>query len=272
MKGAVREREKGGWKPILYGRGKKILRSSKDGRFGLYTIFVDNLPWSMSPKGLHSLFMKFGIIRDVFIPNKIRKATKSRFGFVRYDCKVAAAMAVQKTNGVWCDDKAIKVKVVEFGKDELVKPFKKNQWVNIVEGRNEDRVTTTTCRVLTQRLFGQKSYVAALYDDPNSGRMSHVVYVNEVGNGWLYDSLVVKLKCLQAFPELKKAVLERGSKDIGSKIEGYGEEVTEIDEETSNQISFKYGRIKVATNFMDPINTIVYVKYKDRSFPVRICE
>ncbi|KAL7164615.1 hypothetical protein ACSBR2_040501 [Camellia fascicularis] len=121
-----REREKGGWKPVLSGRGKQFFRSNEDGRPGLFTFFVDILPWSMSRKGLHTLFTKFAVIRDVFIPNKTRKATKSRFGFVRYDCQVAAAMAVQKANGVWCNDNELKVKVVAFGKDDSIKPLRKN--------------------------------------------------------------------------------------------------------------------------------------------------
>ncbi|KAL7180892.1 hypothetical protein ACSBR1_039868 [Camellia fascicularis] len=51
----------------------------------------------MDPKSLFGLFSKFGIVKDVFIPMKRRKATRSRFGFVRYDCPVAAEMAgIQK--------------------------------------------------------------------------------------------------------------------------------------------------------------------------------
>ncbi|KAL7229196.1 hypothetical protein ACSBR2_007820 [Camellia fascicularis] len=55
-------------------------------------------------------------VNDAFIPSKRRKATGSRFGFVRYDCKVAAEMAVLKADGLWCDNKALKVKKVEFKK------------------------------------------------------------------------------------------------------------------------------------------------------------
>ncbi|XP_028063234.1 serine/arginine-rich splicing factor 2-like [Camellia sinensis] len=95
----------------------KQSRRSDGGRYGVYTIFVDNIPSSMSPKGLHTLFMKFGIVRDVFIPNKLRKTTWSRFGFVKYDCPVAAEITIQKVNGLWCDDKALKVKRAEFQKE-----------------------------------------------------------------------------------------------------------------------------------------------------------
>ncbi|XP_028113022.1 uncharacterized protein LOC114311157 [Camellia sinensis] len=80
------------------------------------TIFVDNIPESMDSKGLFILFRKFGIVKDAFILGKSRRVSGSRFGFVRYDCEVAAEMAIQKADGLWCDNKALKVKRVEFQK------------------------------------------------------------------------------------------------------------------------------------------------------------
>lgn len=49
---------------------------------------------------------------------KRRKATGSRFGFVRFDCPVAAEVAVQKANGLWCDNKELKVKGSEYQKSQ----------------------------------------------------------------------------------------------------------------------------------------------------------
>ncbi|XP_028067732.1 polyadenylate-binding protein 5-like [Camellia sinensis] len=107
----------GGWQPVLYGKRRLDRRegSRKSGK-GIFTIFVDNIPWSMNPKGLFSLFSKFGIVKDVYIPSKTRKSTKTRFGFVRFDCPVAVAVAIQKTNRLWCEDKELYVKRVEFEK------------------------------------------------------------------------------------------------------------------------------------------------------------
>ncbi|XP_028058333.1 uncharacterized protein LOC114262179 [Camellia sinensis] len=79
---------------------------------GLFTIFVDDLPNSMDPKRLFSMFGKFGVVTDVFIPAKRRKGTGTRFGFVRYDCRVAADMAIQKADGLWCE----RVKKADFQK------------------------------------------------------------------------------------------------------------------------------------------------------------
>ncbi|KAL7240508.1 hypothetical protein ACSBR2_006205 [Camellia fascicularis] len=87
-------------------------------RSGLFTLFVDNLPEVMNPKSMYTLFTKFGVVRDVFIPNKRRAATKIRLGFVRFDCPVAAQIAEQKENGLWIDNKALAVKSVEYEKEQ----------------------------------------------------------------------------------------------------------------------------------------------------------
>ncbi|KAL7204432.1 hypothetical protein ACSBR2_017496 [Camellia fascicularis] len=103
----------GGWRPVFRRRARRIGSNSN-----IHTVFVDEIPESMNPKGLYTLFTNFGIVKDAFIPNKKRKVTNSRIGFVRYDCPVAAEMAIQKMNGTWCDDKFLKVKRIDFGKEQ----------------------------------------------------------------------------------------------------------------------------------------------------------
>ncbi|XP_028116831.1 serine/arginine-rich splicing factor SC35-like [Camellia sinensis] len=109
--------EAGRWNPVLRRRrvGNQGSRSMEN---GLFTIFVDEIPNSMNPKSLFTLFNKFGVVKDAFIPAKRRKAMRSRFGFVRYDCKAATEMAVFKADGLWCDNKALKVKKAEFKKEK----------------------------------------------------------------------------------------------------------------------------------------------------------
>ncbi|KAF5932858.1 hypothetical protein HYC85_029029 [Camellia sinensis] len=51
-------------------------------------------------------------------------------------------------------------------------------------------------------------------------RVDQIVYAKEVGNGWLYDSLVVKLKRFQDFPEFQRVVSEKGSKEIAVREGG----------------------------------------------------
>ncbi|XP_028107657.1 serine/arginine-rich splicing factor SC35-like [Camellia sinensis] len=103
----------GGWIPVI--RRRKV--GNQDGyckKTKVVTIFVDNIPESMDTKGLFNLFREFGVVKDAFIPRKRRRVLGFRFGFVRYDCEVAAKMAILKADSLWCDNKALKVKRAEF--------------------------------------------------------------------------------------------------------------------------------------------------------------
>ncbi|KAL7256909.1 hypothetical protein ACSBR1_010779 [Camellia fascicularis] len=58
-----------GWKPVLRKHGDQGYKS-KGMDNDIHTIFVDNLLESMDPKALYKVFTNFGIIMDVYIPNK----------------------------------------------------------------------------------------------------------------------------------------------------------------------------------------------------------
>ncbi|KAL7235111.1 hypothetical protein ACSBR1_018574 [Camellia fascicularis] len=82
----------------------------KDVKYGLFTVFVDNLPSAMDVKVLFKLFSQFGIAKNDFIPFKRRTMSKSRFGFVRFNCPVAADIAIQKGNGLLVEERVLEVK------------------------------------------------------------------------------------------------------------------------------------------------------------------
>lgn len=50
-------------------------------------------------EGLCRLFSKYGIVKDANILEKKSKRG-SKFGFVKYDCLIAAEMAIYKANGL----------------------------------------------------------------------------------------------------------------------------------------------------------------------------
>ncbi|KAL7181000.1 hypothetical protein ACSBR1_039959 [Camellia fascicularis] len=108
--------EGGGWKPIIRRRPLGYHQIHQSGP-GLFTVFVDNLLEFIVPKSLFILFSNYGMVRDVFIPMKTRETTGSRFGFIRYDCQVAARVVVQKAEGLWCDDKVLSVRIFVFGNE-----------------------------------------------------------------------------------------------------------------------------------------------------------
>ncbi|GMP52445.1 hypothetical protein CsSME_00018254 [Camellia sinensis var. sinensis] len=206
-----------GWKPVV--RRKGPVRYSGDRRGGgLFTIFVDNIRESMNPKGLFGLFSKFGVVKDMFIPVKMRKLTGLRFGFVRYDCPVAAEVAVQRADGLWCDDKEIKVKRVKFTKEE--RSITRGDKVSHQPGGNPQGMLkdSETVNIGVQKVGilrwrdygGSKSYVEVVTNGSSYEKEEAIVQVREVGNRWLYKSLVVKLHKFFSFPALKEECKKRG--------------------------------------------------------------
>ncbi|KAL7251876.1 hypothetical protein ACSBR1_013679 [Camellia fascicularis] len=131
-------REQGGWIPVLKQRGRSRNQGVRiDGRrSGLFTLFADNIPKAMNPRGLHELFTKFGVVRDVFIPQKRRRSSNTRFGFMWYDCHIAANVAAQKANELWVDDRKLTVKTAEYGKDNGENKWLKPAIRRTIEGKN----------------------------------------------------------------------------------------------------------------------------------------
>ncbi|KAL7259575.1 hypothetical protein ACSBR1_005461 [Camellia fascicularis] len=200
--------EAGGWNPVLRIRrvGNQGNKSLKN---GLFTIFEDELPDSMSPRSLFTLFNNFGVVKDAFIPTKRRKATGSRFGFVRYDCKVGVGMAVLKADGLWCDNKALKVKKAELKKGEKKQPA--------MVTRGSYRMVRRQQRSFVQQRVesvGRRSFVEVLQNRGSTGKAQLAMKAYETGNGWLYDNIIVRLKSLISFNEFKEEVARRGAKDV----------------------------------------------------------
>ncbi|KAL7195279.1 hypothetical protein ACSBR1_035489 [Camellia fascicularis] len=83
----------GGWQPVVRRHGSREEWNRK-ADVTIHSIFVDNIPDSMGTRGLYTIFSNYGVVMDAFIPNKRRKMAQSHFGLVRYNCSVAADMAV----------------------------------------------------------------------------------------------------------------------------------------------------------------------------------
>ncbi|GMP91751.1 hypothetical protein CsSME_00042300 [Camellia sinensis var. sinensis] len=205
----------GGWRPVLRKRGGQGFRNNAMEN-EIHTIFVDNLPDSMDPKGLYKVFTNFGILKNVFIPNKRRKMTRSRFGFVRYACPLATNMAVQKAHGIWCDNRALIVKEAEFVKvkDEKRRPLN-------VPGGRRDMDSTNRVQNLAQ---GGKSYAQALSRRGLVTSASITINAFEEGNGWLYESVIIQLKPLHCAEAFKEELKIKGMGDIQVR-DGGGREI-----------------------------------------------
>ncbi|KAL7194494.1 hypothetical protein ACSBR1_034842 [Camellia fascicularis] len=164
----------GGWIPIVRAKGSS--RSWRlRGSAGVFTVFVDNLPASLNPKGLFNLFTKLGVVKDVFIPQKRRRVTNTRFGFVRFDCFVAAKIAVQKANDLWVDDRPLQVKHAEFGKDKVVDEAARLPLNNQVRRSIANVVQGGEGRAGASGLRDKRSYVEAVAGKMTGGNREHLV-------------------------------------------------------------------------------------------------
>ncbi|KAH7838737.1 hypothetical protein Vadar_030471 [Vaccinium darrowii] len=102
----------GGWVPVL----NKNRKQSGASFHKLFTLFVDNLLEDVSQNWLRKTYSQFGSVKDVFIPSKRSKVTGTNFGFVKYDSENSAKSAIEKTNGIWIEDKKLFVKMASFDK------------------------------------------------------------------------------------------------------------------------------------------------------------
>ncbi|KAL7190512.1 hypothetical protein ACSBR2_022735 [Camellia fascicularis] len=296
----------GGWIPVVKQGSYHMNHHMRfeDRRAGLFTLFVDNLLESMNPRKMHDLFIKFDVVKDVFIPNKRRKSSNTRFGFVRYDCSIAARVAEHKANGLWVDDKSLAVKIAEYG--TRMEKMKK-----VING-SEPRCTS-----------------------------KKTIRVEELGNGWLFESMILRLKLNYSVLEVRKELKTRGmlnvlvregggrdviltfnsmdellskkasviewfhewceyitewrsgmhlqqerhvwiscygvplnlwNSDTFRKIGGMWGELVYFDGDISTPKSFQCGRIKIVTSVMDPISTSPNLECKGRVFPIRAFE
>ncbi|KAL9671539.1 hypothetical protein QQ045_009108 [Rhodiola kirilowii] len=67
-------------------------------RENLFTVFIDNIPEDKDSRWLRNLFSRDGKVMDVYIPSKLRRASKSRYGFVRYKSMEEAVAAINRWN------------------------------------------------------------------------------------------------------------------------------------------------------------------------------
>ncbi|KAI8535865.1 hypothetical protein RHMOL_Rhmol10G0207300 [Rhododendron molle] len=69
-----------------------------------FTLFVDNILENKDRSWLQRTFNKFGVVRDTIILRKRSNCTGNKFGFVRYECRVAAGMVAARMNGAWVEN------------------------------------------------------------------------------------------------------------------------------------------------------------------------
>ncbi|KAL7161390.1 hypothetical protein ACSBR2_041948 [Camellia fascicularis] len=178
----------------------------------------------MDAKALFKLFMKFGVVKDVFIPFKRRKVTKSRFGFVRFDCQVAANIAIQKANGLWVDDRSLQVKFVDYDRSKKVELLRRPQSGDQrINGRGSE--------------LGKRSFMEAL-QGMAAEKTSMTIPVNEDGHGWLLESVIMRLKIEVSIHSIQKVLNEKGLGQIMVRCGGGRDVVLTFKSQEIMKVSF----------------------------------
>ncbi|CAL5396460.1 unnamed protein product [Camellia sinensis] len=163
-----------------------------------------------SPNGLVFFSSMFG-------KRKRRKASNSRFGFVRYDCQVATSVAIQKADGLWCGNKALRVKRAEYQKI----PAEGQQKPRGLSRGDEGRVQNRWVQALKWTGKGdQKSYAEVLLSADARGRERVVIKAQAEGNGWRSESLIVQLSSFLAFKDFREEMICRGMTNVVAREEG----------------------------------------------------
>ncbi|GAB2282179.1 Splicing factor [Dionaea muscipula] len=98
--------EVGDWNLVLRRLFRRNMHSNRRSQTMEITLFVEDIPEAMDNGELKKLILRYGVVMDAYIPGKRNKAGK-RFGFVGYNCAVAAEVAIQRTNGLWIKDRRV---------------------------------------------------------------------------------------------------------------------------------------------------------------------
>ncbi|KAL7196389.1 hypothetical protein ACSBR1_036412 [Camellia fascicularis] len=97
-----------------------------------------------------------------------------------------------------------------------------------------------------------------------------IIKANEEGNGWLYDSAIVRLNSEYSTISIENVLKEKGGtfNNIGS-IWGT---VLSLDGDTCQPKSFSHTRIRVATSSIKIINKNIFLECKGKLHPILVCK
>ncbi|CAL5417713.1 unnamed protein product [Camellia sinensis] len=230
----------GGWIPVVRQRngGGAQNKEAQHGH-GLITVFVDNIRSTMDAKALYKLFIKFGIVKDTYIPFKRRKVTNSRFGFVRYNCSVAASVAIQKGNGLLVDDSMLEVKLAAYDRNSRSEQSKDKlqplrRFSDMINFKGKDA------------LVGHRSFAEVLKGDTSAvegnTNTNITIKAKAEGNGWLYESAIVRFNNEQSTHNILKVLEEKGMEQIEVR-KGGGRDVI-ISFKSTSDLQSNIGKLK----------------------------
>lgn len=95
-------------------------------------------------------------------------------------------MAVQKANGLWCDHRALKVKMADFGKEYITK----NKSTKVTQNKK----TMEDIQIIEAGYQRKMTYAEVVGGSGVTTNTIKTIKAYEKGNGWFYESAVARLK------------------------------------------------------------------------------
>ncbi|CAL5380603.1 unnamed protein product [Camellia sinensis] len=226
----------GGWIAVVR-KWRSGGAQNKEGKKGIFTVFVDNIPSAMDANVLFKLFTKFGIVKDAFIPFKRRNVTNSRFGFVRYDCRIATSVAIQKANGLLVDDMMLVVKMATYNRSSSTNHNRR-------KSQDARRCLNATHIRGNAAYVGHRSFAEVLKgENPvENGNSRITIQVNGEGNGWLYDNIIVRFNREYTTHSIFKALKEKELEQI--EVREWGGRDIIISFNSTNELQSNIDKIK----------------------------
>ncbi|GAB2273295.1 Serine arginine-rich splicing factor 2 [Dionaea muscipula] len=204
----------------------------------------------MTSADLHKMFAKFGVVVDSFIPGKRSKAGR-HFGFVRYDCVVVAEVAIQWTNGLWIQDKELRVKSSDYDRVNTRRPTTKGYAIRRPTGSLQPTISLIRAEIW----IGGKS----------PGKVPIRMGRRGAGKVWVP---VRKGKFAKDRDPTINMVMNGIEK---KKVVPMGDTV-QLDEDTAKSARFDVGKAKVFTHHMSVINQEMTLEAGKKLFNIRIVE
>ncbi|CAM8951054.1 unnamed protein product [Rhodiola kirilowii] len=107
----------------------------------LFSVFVDNIPKENDGAWLRRLFNQEGKTRDVFIPTRERRGSRSRFGFVRFQTLEEAKAAVRRWNGTPAGRGVLVVMLADKDGKAAVQSVEKGGWSSKADGPRGEAIS-----------------------------------------------------------------------------------------------------------------------------------
>ncbi|CAM8968723.1 unnamed protein product [Rhodiola kirilowii] len=171
---------------------------------------IDNIPVGKDVGWLRAMFNKVGQLMDVFIPAKGRRASNSRFGFVRFKTLGEANAAVRRWNGANVGKEKLRVMLEDVGgKPRSDCRFEgrglEYNWRCLGEEGVEPARSPKSTRV-DQILQGNKEVI----NGQNCKKRRVELEAFEEQEEWLNNTLVAEMKTIKLGEDLEKELRAEG--------------------------------------------------------------